>query len=376
MSSIQKRPDGKWRARFHDEEGRERSKHFDRKIDAQQYLDKVTASLLTGTFVDPKSGKVTLATFFEDWSGRQVWAPSTLRTARIAMKGCTFTQVPLDRVRRSHVEAWVKAMSADLAPTTVETRMRYIRGVLRGAVRDRVLASDPSAGVVLPRKRRAEHTMRIPTPEQVGWLLDASEPWFAPFVAVCAFAGLRIGEASGLRLRDVDFLRRTLHVQRQVQNNDGVLELVPPKSGSERVVSIPDRLVEMLARHVETVGVRSAEGYLFNGAPPSPSTLRGVFGRVGSAAGVEDVSPHDLRHFFASGLIAAGCDVVTVQRALGHSKATTTLNTYSHLWPTAEDKTRAAAAGLMAAALDPAADFSRTDDSATAKKPRIVGATP
>ena len=57
---------------------------------------------------------------------------------------------------------------------------------------------------------------------------------------------------------------------------------------------------------------------------------------------------HDLRHFHASGLIASGCDVVTVQRALGHASATTTLNTYSHLWPTAEDRTRRAAEELLA----------------------------
>ncbi|WP_399509749.1 tyrosine-type recombinase/integrase [Williamsia muralis] len=42
---------------------------------------------------------------------------------------------------------------------------------------------------------------------------------------------------------------------------------------------------------------------------------------------------HDLKHFYASGLIAAGCDVVTVQHALGHGTATVALNTYSHLWP-------------------------------------------
>ena len=59
------------------------------------------------------------------------------------------------------------------------------------------------------------------------------------------------------------------------------------------------------------------------------------------------------------GLIAAGCDVVTVQRALGHAKATTTLNTYAHLWPTAEDRTRKAASGLFAAA---------TTDAATARR--------
>lgn len=59
---------------------------------------------------------------------------------------------------------------------------------------------------------------------------------------------------------------------------------------------------------------------------------------------------HDLRHFYASGLIAAGCDVVTVQRALGHAKATTTLNTYAHPWPSAEDRTRQAAGQLFTAA--------------------------
>ena len=69
------------------------------------------------------------------------------------------------------------------------------------------------------------------------------------------------------------------------------------------------------------------------------------------AAGLTDVRLHDLRHFFASGLIAEGCDVVTVQRALGHASATTTLNTYSHLWPTAEDRTRGAAGSLMRTAL-------------------------
>lgn len=63
---------------------------------------------------------------------------------------------------------------------------------------------------------------------------------------------------------------------------------------------------------------------------------------------------HDLRHFYASGLIAAGCDVVTVQRALGHAKATTTLNTYAQLWPTAEDRTRKAAARIIAGVLRPA----------------------
>jgi integrase len=63
---------------------------------------------------------------------------------------------------------------------------------------------------------------------------------------------------------------------------------------------------------------------------------------------------HDLRHFYASGLIHAGCDVVTVQRALGHGAPTVTLDTYAHLWPKAEDRTRKPAAAMFAAsAADP-----------------------
>jgi integrase len=74
---------------------------------------------------------------------------------------------------------------------------------------------------------------------------------------------------------------------------------------------------------------------------------------------------HNLRHFFTpglitSGLIASGCDVVTVQWALGHASATTTLNTYGHLWPDADDRTRAGTDGLTSAALDIPTDSLRT----------------
>ena len=101
------------------------------------------------------------------------------------------------------------------------------------------------------------------------------------------------------------------------------------------------------------------------GQPPHQNTIGHQRRKACRAAGVTGFLLHDLRHFYASGLIADGCDVVTVQRALGHAKATTTLNTYAHLWPTAEDRTRKAAGGLMAAALTAAtnpADRLRTVD--------------
>src|SRR3954451_1913895 len=126
----------------------------------------------------------------------------------LAVRSATFTDVERRLLYRSHVESWVKQMTAaGLAPGTVHTRVQNVRAVLRGAVRDRMIATDPSDGVALPRRRRREHAMSIPTPPQVGALLAAADDRFAAFVALCAFGGLRLGEAAALQVGDVDFLR-------------------------------------------------------------------------------------------------------------------------------------------------------------------------
>jgi len=265
-----------------------------------------------------------------------------------------FASVPLAQLRESHLQAWVKQMqSKGYAPNTINTRMMTVKAALKAALRDRRIVSDPSIGVVLPRRLRREQSMEVATSEQVGALVAASVPHMRAFVAVCAFAGLRLGEASGLNVSDVDFLRRRLNVDRQVQKRRGApSELRPPKYESGRTVFAADELLAILAMHVEQYV--SASGWLFTGEsgdPIAPSTVNGWWQRTVKAAGVEGITIHSMRHYFASGLIADGCDVVTVQRALGHKSPSVTLNTYSHLWPTAEDRTRQASARLAAEAL-------------------------
>lgn len=365
MSSIQKRPTGKWRARYRDEAGKEHSRHFDRKIDAQKWLTDISAAIVTGNYVDPKAGRITLESFYAEWSTRQVWASTTVKAMDLAMRSATFSSVEIGKLRRSHVEAWVKAMvNNDLAPGTIRTRVNNVRSVLRAAKRDRLIASDPSEGITLPRLRKVEHAMRIPTPEQVGALMEAADVWFRPFIGLAAFAGLRLGEAAAIQVGDIEFLNRRLCVRRQVQRADaGKVEISLPKYGSERAVALPRQLALELARHIEEVGVLGDDGWLFVGTgaqPPHQNTVSYWWRKTCLAAGVEGVRLHDLRHFYASGLIAAGCDVVTVQHALGHAKATTTLQTYSHLWPTAEDLTRTAAESMMQTALEVPADSLRT----------------
>jgi hypothetical protein len=125
MASIARRPDGTYRPRYRDADGKEHARHFKRKTDAQRWLDEVTATLVTNMYVDPKAGRVTLSAFYAAWSARQVWAPGTELAMSLAVRRASFTDVELRLLRRSHVESWVKQMTAaGLAPGTVHTRCR------------------------------------------------------------------------------------------------------------------------------------------------------------------------------------------------------------------------------------------------------------
>jgi integrase len=364
--NIAKRDNGKWRARYRDEAGNERARHFERKIDAQRWLDNVTASVVTGTYADPKAGRVTFAAFFGEWSARQVWAPGTVLAMSLAARSVPFTEKPMKQIRRSDVEAWIKAMdAAGLAPGTIKTRYVNVRSVFRSALNDKVIGSDPSDGVRLPRGRRADAAMSIPTPEEVGQLVAVADDRFRAFIALCAFAGLRLGEAAAVQVGDINFLRKSLAVRRQVQRvNGGTVDVRAPKYGSERIVYLADSLIDMLAQHIAAYGSNEPHQWLFAGEgddPPHQNTVGYWWRKTLREAGLAGIKLHDLRHFYASGLIAAGCDVVTVQRSLGHAKATTTLNTYAHLWPTAEDRTRSAAESIIAASLGQASSTARSD---------------
>ena len=201
--SIAKRENGKWRARYRDDSGREHSRHFVRKIDAQQWLDQVTSSVVTGTYADPRAGRVTFSAFFGEWPARQVWAPGTVLAMSLAARSVPFAEKPLKQVRVSDVEVWIKQMDADgLAPGTIKTRYVNVRSVFRAAVKDQVIGADPTDGVRLPRIRRQDVAMSIPTPEQVGQLVAVADERFRPFIALCAFAGLRLGEAAAVQLCD------------------------------------------------------------------------------------------------------------------------------------------------------------------------------
>lgn len=377
MASITKRPDGVYRARYRDEAGKEHARHFKLKKEAQRWLDEVTTSVVTGIYVDPKAGTLTFSRWFADWTKLQVWEPGTLQAAQRAVKGIPFGTVPMNKLAPEHFQAWVKSMqNQGLAESTIRMRFSFAHMAMRAAVGS-VIQKDASAlagragvgrGIKLPKAARSS-AMKIPTSAQVAAAYRAAPFHFRSFMAVCMLAGLRLGEAAGLRLDDVDFLRRTIHVQRQLQGQTtGESRQADPKAKSDRIIPVPDELLVILSEHVRLQGVSGGDQWLFTtdaGHPYNRNSAGHRWRQACSAAGVAGFTLHDLRHFYASGLIASGCDVVTVQRALGHSTPSITLNTYSHLWPDADDRTRSSAAGLARSILNPA-------DSVRTQTPKLA----
>lgn len=364
MASIKKRDNGKWRARYRDVEGKEHARHFSKKIEAQQWLDSVTASVVRGDYVDPRAGLITYREFYESWSARQVWTRGTRASSDHVNKGTTFADVPLLKIKRSHVETWVKSMvGAGLAPQTISSRISLSRAVFSAAIGDQLIAVDPSRGVKGPRKRSAEFTMNIPSSEEVRRLLDNADPFFRVAIIIGAFAGLRQGEIAGLQLGDFDFLGRQLHVRRQVQRlSPHPVEIRAPKYNSERDIHLPQTVLTEVSKHLQEFGTYGDDQWILlgkDGGPMWPRQFAYRFEVAADRAGV-DFTSHDLRHFFASGLIASGCDVVAVQRAMGHKSPSITLDTYSHLWPSAIERTRAGVETMFAETF---ADSLRTADS-------------
>ena len=221
---------------------------------------------------------------------------------------------------------------------------------------DRVIAISPCRRIALPRDHDDE--VEVPTLEEIELVRSALGDRWQAIPVVLAGSGLRVGELLGLRLSDVDFLRKSIRVERQrLQSN----QIAPLKSrASRRTVPVGRVVIETLAAHLASYP--PTDDGLFTDELGKPLTYRRWKRLLSDAAKAAeaDVTSHSFRHFAASALISGGASVKQVQAFLGHASAVVTLRTYAHLWPGDEDRTRS----VLDAALDPLgarADSLRTE---------------
>jgi integrase len=346
MGHVQKRGDHRYQARWIDPEGRERAQMFPRKVDAERHLVSVEGAKLRNRYVD-LSNKTTVSESAWQYAATRPHRSSTAaRTATLIKTHIEATRLGSRRlvsVRPSEVQAWATERSRVLAPSTLRLVVGTRRSVFNAAVRDGLVAHNPVLRLSLPRSER-ERIVPL-TVDQVRALAEAMPPRCRAMVITQAGLGLRIGELMALRIQDVDFLRRTVRIEWQTDPTGK--HRAPPKTPrSRRTLPLPSVVAEALAAHIAEFPP-AADGSLF-------TTLHGlprrheyygtrIFAPAVRRAGLPTgTTSHDLRHHFASVLLAAGESVVAVAERLGHEDATLVPKTYGHLMPDSEDRTRRA----------------------------------
>lgn len=334
MANIAKRPDGSWRARYRDSAGKEHSKHFRRKIDAQRWLDSVTSALQTGTYVDPRQGRMTVDEWAERWLATKGNIKETTRFGYEALLRThilpAWGEVQLAAITHEQVAAWVAKLGGEMSASWTRQAHGVLSQMLSLAVRDGRLARNPAHEVPLPRPARPDK--RYLSHEDVETLATASGE-YRVVILFLAYTGLRYGEMAALRVRKLDLLRRRATISEAVAEVGGLAVFSTPKTHQVRIVPIPRFLVDDLAKIVDG---KAPEDFVFTS--PQGGLLRlsnfrsKVFDPAAKQAGLNGLTVHELRHTAASLAVSSGASVKAIQTMLGHASAAMTLDVYSHLF--------------------------------------------
>jgi len=366
MASIRKRSTAKglrYDVRYRDPNGAFRTQTFDKKAKADDFAATVEADMLRGVFIDPAAGKVTLKSYGTEWLEAQTFDRSTREAVAIRLRLHIFPVLggrELRNIKPSTVQAWLRGMES-LAPRTRQVIFANLSTILSAAVDDEIIAKNPCRAPSVTRPRPV-HTKVVPWPlERVPLVRAALPPRYQVLVTLGFGLGLRQGECFGLSVDDIDWLRGTVEVCRQVKMFGGQWKTFAlPKGHKTRKVPLPPAVRDDLAAYLARFPAIEVE--LPYGEPDSdPRSARLVVStresgaldrgyinqRIWKAAlidaGVEPTREngmHALRHLYASVLLDGGESIKAVSEYLGHSDPGFTLRTYTHLLPSSDERTR------------------------------------
>jgi integrase len=415
MGHIRKTPAGNWRACWRDAAGRQRSKTFHTRREASAFLATIEAASHNGAYVDPHAGRrVQFGTYATQWLATRTVEVRTAERDGSLMRNHVlsyWSQAPLARIDHSSVQEWISSLSSTLAPASVAECHRLFSGVLKSAVRDRLISANPAEGVRLPKKRRRAGSQQTISRETfANRLLPAVPMRHRAVVGLAGGTGLRWGECAGLRWESVDLDRGVIQVERVAVEDDHsrvTTKPYPKSRAGRRTVPMPPAVRQLLVRHRERYGegphgevfvneastpmrrglfrariwrpslVRAGllgnvveDGSIFLASWPTASgaTERGRYPtRIQAVQAVAQNASgglrfHDLRHSYASWLITSGVPVPDVQRVMGHENPTTTLAIYIHVQAGLENRVLDALAAFSLPSEDSEADEGAASD--------------
>lgn len=334
--AVRQLPSGRWQARYRSDDGKMHSapQTFDTKLDASTWLDSADPDELEAARDDP-----TLATYAGQWLAGRTLKPRTVDAYRNLLDRHLLPQlgtVKLSRLTPVRVRAWYSALDASKATTRSHAYL-LLHAICATAVDDELLAGNPcrirGAGQV-----KAKHQTRVATLPELATLTEAMPPRFRAMVVLAAWCGLRYGELTELRRKDVD--GAVIRVERGVVRSGGGFVVGDPKTAAgRRTVALPPHLAPMLADHLARHVGASPDALLFpaqHGGHLAPSAFYRAYYPARDKAGRPDLRFHDLRHTGATLAAATGATLRDLMNRLGHSSPGASLR-YQH---SVEDRDR------------------------------------
>lgn len=362
MGNVSKRRDGTCRARYRGPDNHEHARHFRLKADAVRWVQAQETAKLRSEWLDPTLTRVTLGEWSKVWlSTKASLKPKTratyesILTSRVLPR---WRDIPLRSISHADIIAWQAEVSVSVGPSMTRQAVDILGQCLTLAVRDGRLSRAVTDGIRRPRPRAGR--ARFLSHAEVETLAAECGGQDELLVRVLAYTGLRFGEAAGLRVRSVDLKRGRIEVVDNTTEVSGHLHEGTPKTHRSRSVPIARFLRGPLETHLAGKGPNDRVFTARRGGPLRNSNFRHyVFDAAVRRAGLEPLTPHDLRDTAASLAVSAGANVKTVQRMLGHASAAMTLDIYAGLF---DDDLDAVGERLSIAAAAESADYLRTSD--------------
>lgn len=340
---VRQLPSGRWQVRYLAPDGAERPAPttFARKTDAERWLVGVENDIERGRWMDPTAQGTTVGDWGQRWLSAakahlklktQATYQSLLETKVLP----AFGDQNLAAVKQMMVSEWVADLhGAGLSASQVRQSYRLLSQIMKSAVDNGLIATSPCRGIRLPRMPLTEP--HILTREEADRIIESARAPHDLLIAILAYGGLRIGEAFALRRRCLDLRRGTVTVEENLVEIGGRLSFDTPKSHQRRTIALPPSLIERLRVHLATEVGSAPDALVFfagrTGGPIHYQRWRAsYFNPAVEAAGLADVTPHDLRASHAT-WVAETHGIMAAAQRLGHAHASVTTRHYARAVP-------------------------------------------
>lgn len=263
LTTTQLREYKRWAVKWVDLNGKEKSRTFKRRIDADQYRVKIESDIMRGEYIDRAHGQTTVEEVWRRWEPTQATRAAKTRYDRQGnwrrYVQPRWGSTAIARITKTDVQLWVAELhEAGYSVSTLEHALEVLRLVLGFAVEEGRLNKNPARGISMPsRKPEDRHYLTV---AQVEALANCTGQDYGLMIRVLAYCGPRLGEVAALRGRDVLLDRRRIWLRRAVSRPGGKTEIKDLKNHRARMLAYPQQLHEALEHRATEAG---ADGLLF-----------------------------------------------------------------------------------------------------------------